>query len=131
MDDAFCGGGDTNEGLYNTAIPIQGSAVSMIKAAIFMGDPRYIYGLSYEVGTCKAAGVSRCPNLIRFLNFFFFWRIPLTRHSSLLAQPVSNAPLLPRSAPTATPQIHIAVTATTPPRTKATETSMDRQLWRS
>jgi hypothetical protein len=30
----------------------------MIKAAIFMGDPRYIYGLSYDVGTCTAHGVS-------------------------------------------------------------------------
>ena len=42
MDDAFCGGGDTNEGLTSTAIPIQASAVNMIKVAIFMGDPRYI-----------------------------------------------------------------------------------------
>jgi acetylxylan esterase len=30
----------------------------MIKAAIYMGDPRYIYGLSYDVGTCTAHGVS-------------------------------------------------------------------------
>ena len=58
MDDAFCGGGDSNEGLSNTAVEIQASAVNMIAAAIFMGDPRYIYGLSYEVGTCRAQGVS-------------------------------------------------------------------------
>lgn len=58
MDDAFCGGGDTNEGLTSTAVPIQASAVNMIKAAIFMGDPRYIYGLPYDVGTCTAEGVS-------------------------------------------------------------------------
>lgn len=58
MDDAFCGGGDTNEGLTNTGIPIQAAAVNMIKAAILMGNPRYIYGLSYEVGTCRAQGVS-------------------------------------------------------------------------
>ncbi len=58
MDDAFCGGGDSNEGLGSTAITIQASAVNMIKAAIFMGDPRYIHGLSYEVGTCQAQGVS-------------------------------------------------------------------------
>jgi acetylxylan esterase len=61
MDDAFCGGGDTNEGLTSTAIPIQASAVNMIKAAIFMGDPRYIPGLSYDVGTCEADGVSTFP----------------------------------------------------------------------
>jgi len=29
----------------------------MIKAAIFMGDPRYINGLSYNVGSCRANGV--------------------------------------------------------------------------
>jgi acetylxylan esterase len=57
MDDAFCGGGDTNIGLSSTAIPIQASAVNMIKAAIFMGDPRHIPGLSYNVGTCQASGV--------------------------------------------------------------------------
>jgi len=61
MDDAFCGGGDTNEGLTSTAIPIQASALNMIKAAIFMGDPRYIPGLSYDVGTCEADGVSTFP----------------------------------------------------------------------
>lgn len=58
FDDAFCGGGDANEGLSNTAVEIQASAVNMIKAAIFMGDPRYIYGLPYDVGTCTAQGVS-------------------------------------------------------------------------
>ncbi len=58
MDDAFCGGGDANEGLSSTAIPIQASAINMIKAAIFMGDPRYVYGLvPYQVGTCRASGV--------------------------------------------------------------------------
>ncbi|KAF7914137.1 uncharacterized protein EAF01_000543 [Botrytis porri] len=62
MDDAFCGGGDANNGLTNTAIPIQASAVNMIKAAIFMGNPRYIYGLSYEVGTCKAQGFAPRPS---------------------------------------------------------------------
>lgn len=58
MDDAFCGGGDTNEGLTSTAIPIQTSAMNKIAAAIFMGDPRHIPGLSYNVGTCEADGVS-------------------------------------------------------------------------
>jgi acetylxylan esterase len=57
MDDAFCGGGDTNIGLGSTAVPIQASAINMIKASIFMGNPRYISGLSYNVGTCQAQGV--------------------------------------------------------------------------
>ncbi|KAL1961999.1 hypothetical protein VTN77DRAFT_690 [Rasamsonia byssochlamydoides] len=61
MDDAYCGGGDPNEGLYSTSVPIQSSALSMIKAAIFMGDPRYIAGLSYEVGTCEAQGFDPRP----------------------------------------------------------------------
>ena len=59
MDNAFCGGGDTNIGLSSTAVPIQAAAVSMIKAAVFMGDPRYISGLSYNVGTCTSHGVSQ------------------------------------------------------------------------
>lgn len=58
MDDALCGGGDPGEGYTNTAVPLSSGAVNAIKAAIFMGDPRYIYGLSYEVGTCTAGGVS-------------------------------------------------------------------------
>jgi len=58
MDDAFCGGGDTNEGLSDTSIPISSAALSKIAAAIFMGDPRHIPGLSYNVGTCNASGVS-------------------------------------------------------------------------
>lgn len=58
MDDAYCGGGDSNEGLSDTSIPISAAAQKMIKAAIFMGDPRHIAGLSYNVGTCQASGVS-------------------------------------------------------------------------
>jgi acetylxylan esterase len=38
-------------------VPLSASAVAAVKAAIFMGDPRYIHGLSYEVGTCSAGGV--------------------------------------------------------------------------
>lgn len=57
FDDGYCGGGDTNEGLSSTAIPISTAAQAKIKAAIFMGDPRHIPGLSYNVGTCQASGV--------------------------------------------------------------------------
>ncbi|KAK6352960.1 hypothetical protein TWF696_004951 [Orbilia brochopaga] len=75
MDNAFCGGGDTNIGLTNTAIPIQASAVNMIKAAIFMGDPRYIYPLPYEVGTCRAQGFAprpagfNCPSAAKIQSY--------------------------------------------------------------
>ncbi|KAF7311900.1 Acetyl xylan esterase [Mycena indigotica] len=61
FDDAYCGGGDTNEGLSNTAIPISAAAQKKIAAAIFMGDPRHIPGLSYNVGTCQASGFAPRP----------------------------------------------------------------------
>ncbi|KAL0945273.1 hypothetical protein HGRIS_000784 [Hohenbuehelia grisea] len=61
IDDAYCGGGDTNEGLGNTAIPISTAAQAKIAAAIFMGDPRHIVGLSYNVGTCQASGFAPRP----------------------------------------------------------------------
>ncbi|KAF7341379.1 Acetyl xylan esterase [Mycena venus] len=61
MDDAYCGGGDTNEGITNTAIPISTAAQKKIAAAIFMGDPRHIPGLSYNVGTCQASGFAPRP----------------------------------------------------------------------
>ncbi|KFY52765.1 hypothetical protein V496_08191 [Pseudogymnoascus sp. VKM F-4515 (FW-2607)] len=62
FDDAFCGGGDSNAGISDTSIPIQASAVNMIKAAIFMGDPRHTPGLSYNVGTCRANGFAARPS---------------------------------------------------------------------
>ncbi|KAJ7596059.1 putative acetyl xylan esterase [Mycena floridula] len=62
MDDAYCGGGDTNEGLGSTAIPISAAAQKKIAAAIFMGDPRHIPGLSYNVGTCQASGFAPRPS---------------------------------------------------------------------
>jgi acetylxylan esterase len=58
MDDALCGGGDPDEGISSTAVPLSSAAVNMIAAAIFMGDPRNVAGLSYDVGTCAAGGVS-------------------------------------------------------------------------
>lgn len=57
MDDALCGGGDPAEGYPNTAVPLPAAAVSAIRAAIFMGDPRYVHGLAYNVGSCQAQGV--------------------------------------------------------------------------
>ncbi|KAK7419044.1 hypothetical protein QQX98_003546 [Neonectria punicea] len=56
MDNALCGGGDSGAGITDTAVPISAAAVKMIKAAILMGDPRYVSGLAYGVGTCKNGG---------------------------------------------------------------------------
>jgi len=61
FDDAYCGGGDTNEGFNFTGIPIGEPALRRIKAGIFMGDPRWIKGLSFEVGTCPAQGFAPRP----------------------------------------------------------------------
>lgn len=57
MDVALCGGGDPNQGYTNTAVQLSAAAVAQVKAAIFMGDPLFRAGLSYEVGTCEAGGV--------------------------------------------------------------------------
>ncbi|KAM0261110.1 hypothetical protein ACHAQJ_002371 [Trichoderma viride] len=61
FDDALCGGGDPGEGYSNTAVPLSAGAVAAIKAAIFMGDPRNIHGLSYNVGSCAAQGFDARP----------------------------------------------------------------------
>ncbi|KAI6779360.1 uncharacterized protein J7T54_000458 [Emericellopsis cladophorae] len=68
MDNAFCGGGDTSAGITDPSIPISSAAQAQIKAAIFLGDPRYRYGQAYGVGTCRASGFAArpagftCPN---------------------------------------------------------------------
>ncbi|KAH8705798.1 Acetylxylan esterase At 0.90 angstrom resolution [Talaromyces proteolyticus] len=61
MDAALCGGGDPNQGVTNTAVRLSSSAVNQVKAAIFMGDPLFRSGLSYEVGTCEAGGFDERP----------------------------------------------------------------------
>jgi len=50
MDNAFCGG---------SGATLTGTALASVKAAIFMGDPHNVNGLSYNVGTCRAGGVSQ------------------------------------------------------------------------
>ncbi|PPR06361.1 hypothetical protein CVT24_002474 [Panaeolus cyanescens] len=75
FDNAFCGGGDTHSGISDTSVPIQPSAVNMIKAAIFMGDPRFIRGLPYNVGTCQAQGFAprpagfQCPSASKIQSY--------------------------------------------------------------
>lgn len=49
MDNALCGGAGAT---------LTGNALKAVKAAIFMGDPHNVVGLPYNVGTCKAKGVS-------------------------------------------------------------------------
>lgn len=59
MDNAVCGGPDSGSGITSTTPPISSTALNMVKAVIEMGSPRFVAGLSYDVGTCSAQGVSR------------------------------------------------------------------------
>jgi acetylxylan esterase len=54
MDNALCGGAGAT---------LTGAALASVKAAIFMGDPHNVNGLPYNVGTCRAGGVSASPSL--------------------------------------------------------------------
>ncbi|KAB5566761.1 acetylxylan esterase precursor [Coniochaeta sp. 2T2.1] len=75
MDNALCGGGDSGAGITNTAVPLTAAAVNMVKAAIFMGDPRYVKGLPYNVGTCQTQGFDArpsgfvCPNASKIKSY--------------------------------------------------------------
>ncbi|KAK5679010.1 hypothetical protein LTS10_008665 [Elasticomyces elasticus] len=60
-DNVVCGGGDSGASITNTAVPISAGALAQVKAVILMGNPRYQYGFSYEVGTCKAGGFDARP----------------------------------------------------------------------
>ncbi|KAI1644818.1 carbohydrate esterase family 5 protein [Daldinia loculata] len=61
MDDAFCGGPDGSS-LSGTAAPLPADVGTHVKAVIFMGDPRNVPGLSYNVGTAKAGGFAARPS---------------------------------------------------------------------
>ncbi|KAK4113261.1 carbohydrate-binding module family 1 protein [Canariomyces notabilis] len=61
MDNAVCGGPDTGSGITTTTPPISAAALNQIKAVILMGSPRYVAGLSYNVGTCTAQGFAARP----------------------------------------------------------------------
>ncbi|KAH7050065.1 acetylxylan esterase precursor [Macrophomina phaseolina] len=56
MTNAFCNGGDPNQGISSTTAPISSSVGSHVKAMIWMGNPRHKPGASYNVGTSNAAG---------------------------------------------------------------------------
>lgn len=58
MDNALCGGPDSGAGISSSTPPISASAINQIRAAIFLGSPRYQYGVASQVGTCRAGGVS-------------------------------------------------------------------------
>ena len=59
MDNALCGGAGST---------LTGNALKAVKAAIFMGDPHNRSGLPYNVGTCRAQGVSLPSPTSRSIN---------------------------------------------------------------
>ncbi|ROW01370.1 hypothetical protein VMCG_05861 [Cytospora schulzeri] len=75
FDVALCGGGDPNQGYTNTAVQISSGAVNQVKAAILMGAPTYVYGLSYDVGTCRSGGFDersssfQCPSASKIQSY--------------------------------------------------------------
>ncbi|KAJ0413214.1 Alpha/Beta hydrolase protein [Aspergillus carlsbadensis] len=61
LDATLCGGGVPIEGITNTTVPLTPSALEMVKAAIFLGEPLFCAGLPYSVGTCAAGGFDARP----------------------------------------------------------------------
>jgi hypothetical protein len=111
MDNAICGGAGAT---------LTGTALAAVKAAIFMGDPHNRNGLPYNVGTCKAQGVSSRLYLLHMLSTNQMFSFPPV-HQASHARP----PAPPSSNPTAMLRTHTAALATTPMLTSSTSTSTD------
>ncbi|KAI1071354.1 hypothetical protein LB507_011567 [Fusarium sp. FIESC RH6] len=68
MDNNICGGPDNGTSISDSTVPLSASAVNQVKAVVMLGNPRYINGLAYGVGTCDAGGFDArpegftCPN---------------------------------------------------------------------
>jgi hypothetical protein len=78
-----------------------------------MGNPRYVYGVSYQVGTCRTQGFSARPSGYSCSVSL------LASCSSMSYTDLRNSPRA-RSKATATAQTHTAAPATTPTSTRAT-----------
>jgi acetylxylan esterase len=116
MDNALCGGAGAT---------LSGNALKAVKAAIFMGDPHNVNGLPYNVGTCRAGGVSNLDSVPRTRNCLQNNKTNNNINSLLPARAASSARRLarPSSSRTATRPTPTAATATTPTRTSSTSTS--------
>jgi uncharacterized protein YjaZ len=120
MDNNICGGPDSGAGISDSSVPLSASAVQQVKAVIMLGDPRFVSGLPYGVGTCTAGGVSH--PIISYLT-------PLTIFSSMPALLASAVPMPTRSRYTVTLRIPSAVMEMTPTTTSNTSTFMAKTLW--
>lgn len=118
---ALCGGGDPNQGYTNTAVQFSAGAVGQVKAAILMGAPTYVYGLSYGVGTCRAGGVSHSHPIHILVSHE---RCTNGSDSLMRGPQASNAHPPPKSRATAMRPIPIAAMATTRQHTTATGLNM-------
>ena len=58
-DNVLCGGGDLQQGVLDKSIPVSPAALDKIKAAVFMGNPRFTNGQDFNAGSCTKSGV--CP----------------------------------------------------------------------
>lgn len=60
MDDAFCGGpdGESLPATASTSTLVSAPIGKKVAALIFMGDPRHVAGLPYNVGNATEPGVS-------------------------------------------------------------------------
>jgi acetylxylan esterase len=57
MDDAFCGGPD-GQSLTTPTVPVPQQVGARVVAMIWMGNPRFVGGLPYNVGSARLGGVS-------------------------------------------------------------------------
>lgn len=122
FDNALCGNGDPKQGLSSS-----GSIASYnIKAAIFMGDPRFEVGAPYNVGTCKAGGV--CSNPARGVHVSFCCDANQVSSSLRVRLDRLAAPTTARSSPTVMLRIPTAAMAATLRPTTATVLSMETRL---
>ncbi|KAJ4265281.1 hypothetical protein NW762_004566 [Fusarium torreyae] len=62
VDNNICGGPDSGAGISDASVPLSANAVKQVKAAIMLGNPRYVSGLAYGVGTCTAGGFDARPS---------------------------------------------------------------------
>jgi hypothetical protein len=120
-DNAFCGGPDSNQGYSQTTPAFSAAALNQIKAVIEMGNPRFVYGVSYQVGTCRTKGFSARPSGYT-CSVSVAWSCPLLLSSNTELSPQA------RFKATATALTRTAALATTPTFTKAMARSMAKLL---
>jgi len=127
MDTAFCGGPDGTS-LEKAVVLIPELEGSRVAALIWMGNPRHVDGLPYNVGTAVDGGVSvwmrtRACEVGTWLLMTFNNSLPHDRKASS-AQHTRTS-----SSPTATLKIHFAPAGMMPDITRSTPPSTEKTPW--